>query len=135
MENDFYATIKLKTGEEIFTRIAVTDEEENSLLIHSPVKVSEIISKSGQTGGYKLESWIKTADDDMFIIRMEDILTMSETRDLKMITMHQSFVNRYSRMKNQKDGFTPNRNHGYISNVNDARKLLEKIFKQKSSEL
>ena len=30
MENDFYATIKLKTGEEIFTRIAVTDEEENS---------------------------------------------------------------------------------------------------------
>ena len=39
MENDFYATIKLKTGEEIFTRIAVTDEEENSLLIHSPVKI------------------------------------------------------------------------------------------------
>ena len=39
MENDFYATIKLKTGEEIFTRIVVTDEEENSLLIHSPVKI------------------------------------------------------------------------------------------------
>ena len=135
MENDFYATIKLKNGEEIFTRIAVTDEEENSLLIHSPVKVSEIKHKSGQSGGYKLESWIKTADDDMFIIRMEDVLTMSETKDLKMIMMHQSFVNRFSRMRNQKDGFTPNRNPGYISNVNDARELLEKIFKQKSSEL
>ena len=61
MENDFYATIKLKTGEEIFTRIAVTDEEENSLLIHSPVKIAEIKHKSGKVGGYKLESWIKTA--------------------------------------------------------------------------
>ena len=59
------------------------------MLIHSPVKVSEIKHKSGQ-GGYKLESWIKTADDDMFIIRMEDVLTMSETKDLKMIMMHQS---------------------------------------------
>lgn len=135
MENDFYATIKLKNGEEIFTRIAVTDEEENSLLIHSPVKVSEIKHKSGQSSGYKLESWIKTADDDMFIIRMEDVLTMSETKDLKMIMMHQSFVNRFSRLRDQKDGFTPNKNPGYISNVNDARDLLEKIFKQKSSEL
>ena len=135
MENDFYATIKLKTGEEIFTRIAVTDEEENSLLIHTPVKIAEIKHKSGKVGGYKLESWIKTADDDMFVIRMEDVLTMSESKDLKMIMMHQSFVNRFSRIKNQRDTFGTERNPGYISSVDDARELLEKIFKQKSSEL
>ena len=28
----------------------------------------------------------------MFVIRMEDVLTMSESKDLKMIMMHQSFV-------------------------------------------
>ena len=33
------------------------------------------------------------------------------------------------------DAFGTERNPGYISSVDDARELLEKIFKQKSSEL
>ena len=58
----------------------------------------------------------------MFVIRMEDVLTMSESRDLKMIMMHQSFVNRFSRMKNQRDAFGTERNPGFISTgVDDAR--------------
>ena len=43
IEDDFYATVKLKSGEEIFAKIAASDEEDRTLLIVSnPIIVSEI---------------------------------------------------------------------------------------------
>ena len=49
MEEDFYATIKLKTGEEIFAKIAASEEEEELFVNSYPVIiVSEIKHKSGK---------------------------------------------------------------------------------------
>ena len=43
IEEDFYATIKLKTGEEIFAKIAASEEEDRTMLIiSSPIVISEI---------------------------------------------------------------------------------------------
>ena len=43
IEDDFYATIKLKSGEEVFAKVAASEEEDRTMLIiHSPVTVSEI---------------------------------------------------------------------------------------------
>lgn len=33
IEDDFYATLKLKTGEEIFAKVAATEEDDRTLLI------------------------------------------------------------------------------------------------------
>jgi hypothetical protein len=35
IEEDFYATVKLKSGEEIFAKVAASDEEERTMLIIS----------------------------------------------------------------------------------------------------
>jgi len=57
IEEDFYATIKLKTGEEIFAKVAASEEEEKTVLIISnPITVTEVKSKSGSIDGYKLET-------------------------------------------------------------------------------
>ena len=46
MEDDFYATLKFKNGEEIFARIAASEEENRTmLLVHHPILVSEIKGK------------------------------------------------------------------------------------------
>ena len=38
IEEDFYATIKLKSGEEVFAKVAASEEEDRTMLIiHSPV--------------------------------------------------------------------------------------------------
>ena len=43
IEDDFYATIKLKSGEEVFAKVAASEEEDRTMLIfHSPVTVIEI---------------------------------------------------------------------------------------------
>jgi hypothetical protein len=127
MEDDFYATLKLKTGEEIFTKVAASEEDDRTILIISnPIVVSEIKSRFGVVG-YKLEPWLKTTTDDMFIINLDDVLTMSESSDIEMIIMYQNYVRQS--FKEQGNHSQINRKMGYIANVNDAKEILEKIFK------
>ena len=77
MEEDFYATLKLKSGEEIFAKVAASEENDRTMLLVShPIVVGEIKNKIGVVG-YKIEPWLKTTTDDMFILNMNDVLTMS----------------------------------------------------------
>jgi len=128
IEDDFYATLKLKTGEEIFAKVAATEEEDRTLLLVSnPVVVNEIKSRIGIVG-YKVEPWLKTTTEDMFVINIADILTMSESSDIEMIMMYQDYVRS---SQNEDDNNTQiNRRMGRIGNVNDAKEILEKIFKK-----
>jgi hypothetical protein len=127
MEDDFYASIKLKTGEEIFARVLPCDEENKiTLIVTNPIMIISVRGR-GDSSGYKIEPWMKTTTEDMFVIKMDDIITMSETSDIEMIMIHQSFVQRIDDMKNQRPNIS--RKMGYLANVNDAKELLEKIFK------
>ena len=132
IEDDFYATIKLKSGEEVFARVAASEEEDRTMLIiHSPVTFIEIKNKGGLVG-YKVEPWLKTTRDDMFLIDMNNVITLSESSDMEMIVMYQHFLRDSQReIQNQ---HKLNRRMGYISNVNDAKENLEKIFKLDSPE-
>jgi hypothetical protein len=127
IEEDFYATVKLKTGEEIFAKVAASEEDERTLLIISnPVVVNQIIGKKGIIG-YKIEPWLKTTSEDMFIINIEDIITLSESSDIDMIVMYQTYVRQSNKEKTGQSKLT--RKMGYIANVNDAKDLLEKLYK------
>ena len=126
IEDDFYATVKLKTGEEIFCKVAATEEEDRTmLLVTNPIIVSEIKGRTGVVG-YKLEPWLKTTTEDMFILNMEDVLTMSESSDIEMIMMYQNYIRQSTKDGNQSK---INRRMGYIANVNDAKEILEKLYK------
>ena len=128
IEDDFYATIKLKSGEEVFAKVAASEEEDRTMLIiHSPVTVSEIKNKGGLVG-YKVEPWLKTTRDDMFIINMDSVMTLSESSDMEMIMMYQHYLRDSQREYHNQHRL--NRRMGYISNVHDAKENLEKIFKK-----
>jgi len=128
IEDDFYATLKLKTGEEIFAKVAATEEEDRTMiLVSNPVVVNEIKSRSGVVG-YKVEPWLKTTTEDMFILNIADILTMSESSDIEMIMMYQDYVR--SSKNDEINNKQINRRMGRIGNVNDAKEVLEKIFKK-----
>ena len=127
IEDDFYATIKLKSGEEVFAKVAASEEEDRTMLIvHTPVKVSEVKAKGGIVG-YKVEPWLKTSREDMFIINMDNVLTISESSDIHMINMFQQFVQDSERDRRGQPKLS--RKMGYISNVHDAKDILEKLYK------
>jgi hypothetical protein len=126
IEDDFYATLKLKTGEEIFCKVAASEEEDRTLLIvTNPIIVSEIKGRTGVVG-YKLEPWLKTTTEDMFILNVEDVLTMSESSDIEMIMMYQNYIRQSTTDGNQSK---LSRKMGYLANVNDAKEILEKLYK------
>ena len=126
MEEDFYATIKLKSGEEIFAKINYNEEDDRCFLIlDNPVTIERIKTRS--TSGYKVEPWIKTSKEDLFIINLDDVMTLSESTDLETIAMHQTYSiqqNNFYEKKTKLD-----RRMGYISTINEAKKSLEKLFK------
>ena len=131
MEDDFYATIKFKNGEEIFAKVAVSEEEDRTMLVISnPVMATEVKAKGGLVG-YKVEPWLKTTKEDLFIINMTDVLTISESNDVHMISMFQQFVADSDKMKNGEPKLS--RKMGYISNVNDAKDILEKLYKSNNN--
>lgn len=126
IEDDFYATIKLNSGEEIFAKVAPLEEEDRILLlISNPITISEIQSRNGMTG-YKVERWLKTTKDDMFILKLDDVITMSESSDIEMIKMYQSYIRQSDKENNNQSRIT--RKMGYIANVNDAKEILEKLY-------
>ena len=125
MEEDFYASIKLITGEEIFSKVSPIEEDgENLVLLSNPVIITPVFSRNGSSG-YKVEPWIKTASDDLFLLSFERIITISESKNDQMIMIYNSFIREYRNERKNK----LSRKMGYIADINDAKNLLEKLYK------
>jgi len=129
MEDDFYASLKLISGEEVFAKVAACDEDNRTLLLlHNPVLVQQIrIPGAGVVAGYKVEPWMKTNDEDMFVLDMKNVMTMVQCNDMEMITIHQKYVEESSEEGTRS---RIDRRMGYISSVSDAKKMLEQLYKK-----
>ena len=129
MEEDFYASLKLISGEEIFAKVVACDEDNRTLLLlHNPVLVQQVrLPGANIIAGYKVEPWMKTNDEDMMVLDMKNVMTMVQCNDIEMITIHQKYVEESSQegTKSRID-----RKMGYISSVSDAKKMLEHLYKK-----
>ena len=127
MEEEFYATIKFKNGEEIFSKVSVCDEEDDILLLLlHPIEINFIKNKDIPVG-YKIEPWLKTSSDDILIVKMEDILTITESNNEDMIMAYESYTRQIDKSKSNYSKI--DRKMGYIGSIDEAKILLEKIFK------
>jgi len=132
MEEDFYAVIKLVSGEEIFSIVCPSEEEGRIMLIlNNPVTIEVIMMKQIGMQGYKIDPWLKFADDDTFLLNMDKVLTISEVNDKETIEMYHKFI-RQKNEKNSKNPLTPEM--GYLSSVSEARKRFEKLYNSKEEE-
>ena len=95
------------------------------MIVSNPIVISEYKSRGGECG-YKIEPWLKTTTEDMFIIKLDDVLTLSESYDIEMISMYQSYLRQSYKRKNNESNI--NRQMGYLSSVNDAKDILEKLY-------
>ena len=127
MEDDFYATLKLKCGDEVFAKVCASDEGDRTLLLVSNPIVVEEVKARGHLTGFKFEPWLKTSNEDLFIINLDDVLTLSESENMEMIMFYKDYVK-----KMNKSNLTKlNKKMGYVSTVNDAKDLLENLYNLK----
>ena len=124
-EDDFYATIKFKSGEEIFALVGYSEEEDRIfLLLESPITIEKIRNRGG-VQGFRVEPWLKTSKEDLFVINIDDVLTLTESHDLETIAMHETFSKQYDKFNIEKK---LNRKMGYISTIKEAKKSLEELY-------
>tara|TARA_R100000234_G_scaffold48729_1_gene29210 strand:+ start:191 stop:580 length:390 start_codon:yes stop_codon:yes gene_type:complete len=127
MEEDFYATIKFKSGEEIFAKVSYSEESDRTFLVLStPIVIDKIKNRAG-IQGFRVEPWLKTSKEEVFVINLDDVLTLSESDDLETISMHETFSKQHEQYYNQERKL--NRKMGYISTISEAKESLEKLFK------
>jgi hypothetical protein len=127
MEEDFYAIIKLISGEEILSKVCPCDENNRIILIlDNPITMESVTIRQLGISTIKVSPWLKFADDSMFIMDMEKVITMTEINDEDLIKMHQKFV-RERNKKSNKSELTSKM--GYLSTIADARISLEKLYK------
>ena len=124
-EEDFYATIKFKSGEEIFALVGYSEEEDRTfLLLESPITIEKIRNRGG-VQGFRVEPWLKTSKEELFVVNMDDVLTISESKDLETIAMHETFSRQYDDYNQEKK---LNRKMGYISTISESKKSLENLY-------
>ena len=95
MGEEFYSTIKLVSGEEIFALVSVDHDDTNKypiIVLQNPLVMKMITNKNGIGGMVKVRKWIEFSDDDMFVISYDKILTMSECKDDKIIAIYNNYI-------------------------------------------
>ena len=129
--DEFIATVKLVSGEEILTKVIVdyTDTVEQ-VILDNPVICQEVRSHGANVPlGYKFEPWIKMTDEEVFILSLDKIITLSEIKDDLVIKTYESIIE--SGFKRQHPDI--DRTMGYINSVSKAREIIEKLYKADSA--
>ena len=134
---DFYATIKLVTGEEIFALVSVDNSEDEPVIIMQNPVIMKVLS-TGRGQMMKIRPWLEVPGDDVYIVKYDKVITMSEVKDKMIISMYQTYCDEGDfdfgtfvddSMKTDKRNQEVTKKMGYISTVEDARKKLEDLFK------
>ncbi len=129
MEDEFYATIKLTTGEEIVAKVVYL-EDEDKVMLENPLQVLSAKQRKGQLeiSGFSFSEWISASFDKMFIIKRDHILTMTEI-DPRIQDFYEKHLLRLENGKTLtgRAGKLP-RGSGYLGSVTEMKKSLENIF-------
>ena len=133
MEEEFYASVKLVSGEEIFGEVMPSEENGRTVLIISdPVEI-ETVSMNGSHEGLRMMPWLRSMPtESIIIIPMDKVITVVEAREeSEVVAYYQKFI-----MTNLSGGSSEKikvtKKMGYVISVEKAREHLEKLFDKDS---
>ena len=128
MEDEFYAALKLTTGEELIAKVCYMNEED-TLLVDNPMVVEKIVQKRGGLAveGFHLKEWMTATYDNMFVIKMNQVVTITELdKKIEVFYMKHLQNDKSIPSPNTQKGLT--RQMGYLGSVQETKKLLENIY-------
>ena len=135
MEEEFYASVKLVSGEEIFGEVMPSEENGRTVLIISdPVEI-ETVSMNGSHEGLRMMPWLRSMPtESIIIIPMDKVITVVEAREeSEVVAYYQKFImTNFSGGSSDKIKVT--KKMGYVISVEKARENLERIFNSGSED-
>ena len=134
MGEEFYSVIKLISGEEIFALVSIDDNQGDGdpiIILQNPLVMNMVNNQKGSF--IKVKRWIELSSEDIFMMRFDRILTMSECRDEKLIAIYDNYIEDDEEniidIYRSSGKVKPTPSMGYVSSVEDARKKFEELFK------
>jgi hypothetical protein len=133
MSDEFYCILKLVSGEEIFSLISVDENDDDTIIIlQNPVTMKPVMNSSGASY-VKIKPWMEMSDDDLFFIRLDKVITMTESKDTRLIQLYEYYLQDDTIEVYKPMGKVDLDNEmGYIDTVQKARERLENLFKKNS---
>ena len=134
-EEDFIATIKLTTGEELISKVSYMPDDD-SLVLENPMQVVSIDQqrKNIRIAGFALTEWIHSTFDHMFVLPKQHVLTMTEIEDDKIQNFYNITVARHvvelNTFKESQQSMEFTRNMGKLGSVQNTKKSLEDLYKR-----
>lgn len=129
MEDEFLAAIKLVSSEEIMSMVSACPEDDRIILaLDNPIVMKQQDTPMGTV--IKVEPWIKFDNDSLYFIDMDKVLTITEITNEKLISVYNEYIKTTSAESNKVE---PTKKLGYISNLEDFRKDLEKLYKSSNN--
>lgn len=138
MEEEFYATMKLTSGEEIIAKVSY-DSDDDVIIIHNPRVVEKIeMHKRGMiVEGIVFDDWINASHEDMFIIPRNQIITMVEVEE-KFAGFYEDHLNdksKYRKSRSPKPRSNskrqnPKSQEGFLGSIKEAKGFLEDIYNE-----
>ena len=143
MGDEFYSILKLVSGEEVFALVCVDESDDEPILIlHNPIKM-KTLSQMNHLNYIKVTPWMEHSDEDMFVLKMDKVITMIECHDQKLIKIYKQYIEEKDtddiqvikeRSEKGKISWPGDPKLGYISSVEKKRESLEELFKSDSKE-
>ena len=134
MQETFYATIKMITGEEVLAEVTPTTENGVEMfLLSNPIAMTENISVDEDRGavvsGLTPKKWMLYSSDDMILIRKDHVITMSELDRFGISFYTKALIT--ARVSSPVKRKMDVREHsGYLGATKDYIDYLERMYKE-----
>jgi len=132
MGEEFYCILKLVSGEEIISLITIDETGDEAIIIAQSPLIMKIQYGAEGSSYIKVKSWMDLSDEDIFLIKPDKVITMTETKDQKLIDIYNDFIK-----DDDQDTFSTTgkiavtSEMGLLGKVDNARIKLETIFNMK----
>lgn len=135
-EEEFHCIIKLSTGIDLISKCMVVFDEdlnESVVFLTDPVEVAVFtkeVTEDKAVKGMGFTRWMQFSDEDFFILREKDILTIAELGP-EMRMMYTMYITGGEIDDESSEAKLPaDEAMGSLGKVEDARKLFERLFKK-----
>ena len=129
MEEEFYATVKLLSGEELIAKVCYLPDEDK-VILDRPLVVENARQRKGQVEvtGFQLKEWVSATFDNMFVVKRDHIMTMIEIEGDIVDFYEKTLVRMESGKSLAGRGNKLPRGSGYLGSVKEMKKTLEDIY-------
>ena len=132
MNDSFFATVKLITGEEVLSEVFITEENDQEFVVFKdPIIIVENTTVDPAKGmafsGLIPKKWMLYSNDDMTVVHKQHVITMSEMDKFGVEFYRKALL--AAKVSSPIRRKVESKEHsGYIGSIDSYRKMIKRMY-------